>query len=176
MKTILRTAANKIWDRFFEEAKTELFKAEVLQDYYGEDKGPSLDAWLAGDKAKSKKLLIADSKTYADFFSNLEAKPVRKIWTHVVKKPYTPYMQWELEAYKLDTAKVTELYLVPSDRVVDLDIPDGDFWIFDQKRVIRWHYKNTQVISGDVYDESDDIGYFLKLRENFLKYGERFKV
>jgi hypothetical protein len=38
----------------------EWFKLEVLQDYTGEDDGPSLRAWLSGDKQKSIELLKTD--------------------------------------------------------------------------------------------------------------------
>jgi hypothetical protein len=38
----------------------EWFKIEVLQDYTGEDDGPSLRAWLNGDKKQSIELLKTD--------------------------------------------------------------------------------------------------------------------
>ncbi|MGH7157003.1 MAG: DUF6879 family protein [Candidatus Saccharimonadales bacterium] len=51
MKTLPRRQAGELWGKHWNEMSQEWFKLEVLQDYSAEDAGPSLDAWLEGDKS-----------------------------------------------------------------------------------------------------------------------------
>lgn len=55
--------------------------------------------------------------------------------------------------------------------VKDLDLPDGDFMVFDQKRVAR-NYYNSQGLAYqmDFYDQDqgDNINQFLTFRDKLL--------
>src|SRR3989344_9659888 len=99
MKTLDRQEAQKEWGKFWNELKEEWFKVEVLQDYSGEDMGESLQAWLKGDKERSMELIILDGPI-KDWAKSWKNNPVKKIRVHVVSKPYTPYLEWEIEVYK----------------------------------------------------------------------------
>lgn len=167
--------AVKIWDNFFAETEHETFKCEVLQDYSAIDMGASLQAWLDGDKEESIRLLIEDNKNN-EWGKQYAAKPIKKTRVHVVERPYTPYLEWEIEAYKHeDWGEVT--HLVPKEKVMDLDIPDGDFWVFDNKRVVKFNYVGTKgkCVGADIYDEDDDIIHFMSVKEGLLKYGDPLK-
>ena len=151
------------------EAKTEAFKVEVLQDYYALDKGPSLDAWLAGDHQQAISIMEQDGPN--QWCLDYGKKTINKVRIHIVEEPYTPYIEWELEIYRrvLIPSTKEQISLVPKSTVQSLELPDGDFWIFDDKRVVRYHYKDTKTYQGDVYDEGDDISQFLTLKTELLK-------
>lgn len=176
MKTLPRKQAFEVWQTLLDGARLEAFKVEVLQDYYNEDKSPSLDAWLAGDSERA--VAIMKNEGPSQWHKNYAEKRVRKIRLHVVEKPFTPYIQWEIELYKNINMPFTneEVLLVPKGKTNELDLPDGDFWIFDDKFVVLYHYRGSKVDSADIYDESDDVSRFLKLKKDLLSIAEPLKL
>jgi hypothetical protein len=175
MKTVNRNESGQVWNNFWNETREEVFKVEVLQDYSGEDEGLSLAAWLSGNKKLSLQLLGEEFKDN-EWAKQFAVKSIKKIRIHIVDQPYTPYLEWEFELYKrFNIPKWGEqVFVVNKGDISNLDIPDGDFWIFDNKKVIRYHYKVSKVYSADIFDEKDDIDYFLFLKEKLIKVAKPF--
>ncbi|MEK7447428.1 MAG: DUF6879 family protein [Patescibacteria group bacterium] len=166
MKIVNRKELDKIFDSFWDEMQEEFFKIEVLQ-YYGEDDGPSLREWLAGNREKSLEITRSNAKPWHE-----GKEGIKKIRIHVVDYPLSDYIQWEIEHYKIINVPLVgeEIYLVDSNEVKDLGLPKGDTIIFDQKRVISNIYDSDGVvISAEIYGNKDDIGLFLDLRDQLLK-------
>lgn len=181
MKTLPREPAFELLDQWWNDMREEWFKVEVLQNYYGEDKGPSLDAWLAGDEEKSIGLMSKLDKRTEAWISSLRKSPAVKRRFHVVETPYTPYVEWEIELYKNFNIPLGGeiVHSVPAEKVKHLNIPNGDVMIFDRKRVARNHYNAEGFCESiDFYDvnEADDISPFLKLREELPKYSVKISV
>ncbi|MFH0937030.1 MAG: hypothetical protein V1808_01930 [Candidatus Daviesbacteria bacterium] len=128
MITLPRGENDKLWLKFWQETRKEWFKVEALQDYSGEDFGPSLKAWLEGNKEKSIELMIKEIGQEG-WVEMARKAPFKKIRIHIVEKPYTPYLEWEIEHYKHVNIPLAgeEVYLVNKNQVSDLDIPNGDF-------------------------------------------------
>jgi len=97
MKTLKREEAFKLWDQWWNEMKDEWFKIEVLQNYSGEDSGPSLNAWLAGDRKKSVELMPGEMREWVDM---CQQSPAKKKRYRIITEPLTPYTEWEIELYK----------------------------------------------------------------------------
>ncbi len=153
--------------------RNEWFKVEVLQDYYGEDAGPSLDYWLKGDKKRSINLIKAAdySKWVEDCRKKLE-QGVRLTRMHIVEEPYSPYIEWELEHYKyVNIPKCgEEIYLVNRLEFKDSGLPSGDLMIFDKKRAVVNKYNSRgRMTHQSFYDETDKIGRFLELRKTLME-------
>lgn len=159
-----------IFDKYYQELQEEWRKVEVLQDYSVEDMDPSLQTWMEGNKEKSRQLLHEESENIID-----ENPEINKSRIHVVETPYTPYLEWEIEVYKIiNIPKMSEtVYLVNKEEIGELNLPDGDFMIFDSKRVVRNHYKDGRMVSGDIYDEKDDISNFLNIWDELIKVANR---
>lgn len=172
MQTLPRKEAFKLWNQWWNEMKEEWFKVEVLQDYSGEDKGASLGAWLAGDKEKSIELMGKD-EGMQEWVAMCQKSPAKKRRFHIAEKPYTPYLEWEIELYKRVTIPLggEHVHLIPKEKVLRLNIPEGDVMIFDYTRVVRNRYtKEGLVESMEFYEQGkDDISSFLVLREELLK-------
>ncbi len=178
MITLPRAEALKYWNKFWNETKQEWFKVEVLQDYTPEDMGPSLKAWLEGNKKQSVQLMLKDADE-KDWVKRTKSVHFEKIRIHIVKEPYTPYLEWEIEHYKhLNIPLGNErVYLVNKKDLGNLKLSDGDFMIFDQKRVARNYYNSGHVYQMDFYDldQGDDINQFLTFREKLLKQVSKLK-
>ncbi|MBI3255802.1 MAG: hypothetical protein HYZ63_02425 [Candidatus Andersenbacteria bacterium] len=170
MKMLTRDQAFELWDQWWCEMESEWFNIEVLQDYSGEDSGPSLSAWLNSDKEKSIKLMSGEMKQLVEMCQKSTATKRR---FRIVQKPLIPYTEWEIELYKQVNIPLAgeQVQLVPAEEVEHLQIPDGDVMIFDQKRVARAYYNSKgKVEKMDFYDETDDITKFLELREELSKH------
>lgn len=105
--------------------------------------------------------------------------PFKKIRIHIIEQPYTPYIEWEIEHYKLINIPLAkeEVYLVDKNRVKNLDIPDGDFVIFDEQRVARNYYDQSgKEYRMDFYDKNDDINKFLLLRSQLLEGASKIET
>lgn len=176
MQNLNRTEAEKVWQTLWEKTQHEWFKVELLQNYFDEDDGPSLQAWLRGDKEASIQLLD-ESKISNNWVKFCQTSPARKIRIRVTEKPYSPYLEWELNVYRLINVPLAgeEIYLIPSERVKSLRLPEADFTIFDQKYVIQNYYSQEGgLIKADSYNETDDISFFLNLRAQLLENSTKF--
>lgn len=173
MKVLPSEQGLQLWSKWWGELKEEWFKIEVLQDYSGEDQGPSLGAWLAGDREKSIRLMPEYAEAWIAMCQKSLAKKRR---FRIVEKPFSPYLEWEIELYKRVNIPLVgeEVWLVQKEDVAHLSIPDGDVMIFDFRRVVRNHYSKQGLVERmEFYEkEKDDISSFLKLREELPAFGK----
>ena len=152
----------------------EWFKVEILQDYTGEDDGESLQTWKAGDTEKSKELFVklvkaGDDSPWVKRCQTKVKQGVKLLRYHVVEEPHSPYLEWEIMIYKARNIPDCgeQVFLVPKTKVADLDLPSGDFMIFDNKRVVVNTYDDIgKMTQQDFYDasEGDDISHYLELK------------
>ena len=171
MKTLDRQEAQKEWGKFWNDLKEEWFKVEVLQDYSGEDICKSLKAWFRGDKEESIKLIGTDVQAL-EWAKINKGTPFKKIRIHIVEEPFTPYLLWEIENYRLINIPLAgeEVSLINRDNVKELGIPDGDFMIFDNKRAVKNYYdREGKMYKADFYYEEDDINTFLELKKKLVE-------
>jgi hypothetical protein len=173
MKTLPRRSANELWNKWWDEMQDEWFKVEVLQDYAAEDEGPSLIAWLKGDKQRSIELMKEDQAP--KFTKNCQEKlkqGVKLHRIHVIQKPYAPYIAWEIEFYRRVSIPLRgeSVYLLNRSDTTDLELPVGDVMIFDKKRVVVNTYNQRGLMTHQTFhDEVDDIGRFLELRKMLIE-------
>ena len=169
MKTVKGKKRGEVFEKFKNEIKEKAFKLEVLQ-YYGEgaEEKPSLKEWLRGNKEESVRLLKQNSKQMALWWPKDER--IQKTRIHIVEYPLTPYIEWEIEAYRdVNIPEAGEnVYLLDSKYVKEYpEIPEG--WIFDDNRAISIIYdKNGKVKEFEIY-EDEEIKPFLWLRDELFK-------
>lgn len=177
MRTLARHEADAEFSKYWDSMRFEWFKVEVLQDYAGEDAGPSLESWLDGQKRTSIKLMKANvDYKWIEQCQNKLLQGVKLIRLHIVSTPYTPYIEWEVEHYRHINIKECgeHVYLVDSQKASNLDVPKGDFMIFDNKTVALNTYDGNGTMTHQTfYNQGDDITRFLELRNKLLKLGSR---
>lgn len=173
MKTLSRAVSDKLFDKWWDEMTNEWFKVEVLQDYAGEDDGPSLRNWIKGDKQTAIELIkSSDYSKWAKDCREKLAQGVKLIRIHIVEQPLTDYIEWEIEHYKLvNIPRCGEsVHLLNRAKVADLSLPDGDFMIFDEKKVVLNKYdKKGSMTHQTFFEEPDDIGNFLEFRQRLVE-------
>lgn len=165
MKTLNREDTHIEFDKFWDELKTEWFKVEALQDYSAEDESDSLKEWFSGNREGAIKLIKSNINLSED------NNKINKIRIHIVDEPYSEYLLWEIEHYKLVNIPIEgeKVFLLNREDIKNLEISDGDFMIFDNKKVIRNHYgPDGKMYKADLYYEEDNISDFLALKNNIL--------
>jgi len=154
----------------------EWFKLEVLQNYSAKDDSPSLRSWLRGDKHKSiEQMNAADNREWISSCQEKLRHGIKLIRVHVVEKPYSPYIEWELEHYRyVNVAKCGEaVYLLDKAQAADLELPAGDLMIFDNSRAVLNEYQNGRMVQETFYDQGDDILRFLELRKTMMERAKK---
>lgn len=178
MKTLTLSQSLDAFQMLFRDTRHEMFKAEVLQDYTAVDDSPSLRAWLRGDKKKAQELGKGDAGIIA-YRKQCLKSPASITRVHVVQQPYTPYLEWEIQVcYKasLIAYGAESVLLVAADKIDGIQLPKGDFWIFDNKQVLQWKYQDDvgKTIGACIWDESegDSLDSFRQTKEALLDAAE----
>lgn len=176
MRTLLRDEADALWQTYWDGTRTSFFKVESLQDYGAEEilQSTSYIAWSKGDKNESIRLM----KEHAGGWTKqTREKPIVKQRVHIVEKPYSSYLEWEILHYKYVNIPYgeEEVFLLDADLVKDIKIP-GDFMVFDDLKVANSHYNaEGLMVQRDFYDQNDDISEFLELKKLLLSKAVRLQ-
>lgn len=168
VRTVSLEKASMVWDEYFNSTKANIFKCEVLQDYSAVDMGPSLRAWLDGNQKLSKRLMI-EEKEQNEWGKDYRTKPVTKTRVHVVSYPLTSYLEWEIVSYQLNTWN-EQIYLVNRDKLIGIEVPLGDFWIFDDRCAVEYIYSgpNGMPVGGKIYESQEDAARLVACKASLL--------
>jgi hypothetical protein len=165
--------ADSLWGSYWQSLQREWFKLEVLQDYYAEDKGPSLDAWLAGDKRLSLKLMSGEAdQEFIAMCRDKVSKGVNLLRIHLVEHPLTPYLEWEIEHYKKVNQRLAgeRVFLADKNGLGSIKIPSGDLMIFDsQKAVVNTYDSEGRMAAETFYDQPGELEPWLKIQRQAMK-------
>jgi len=169
-----RAAALGAFEQLFDATETSMFKAEVLQDYTGCDDGPSLRAWMAGDHDDARRLVIDEMRPWIE---RCAANPATKARVHVVERPFTTYLEWEIACCyrEMILPAATEQVSLVEATDVRSTLPPGDFWIFDETTVFEWRYEATALVGAIVSSSSGDVDRALQLRDELTAAAVRLE-
>ena len=158
-----------VFDKWFREAENSLFKAELLQNYSAIDDGPSLQAWCNGDKDASRSLA---RELVAPWIAKRQATTASITRVRVVERPFSTYLSWQLACVypAFQDAQVETIHLVPKEKLVNVLLPYGDFWIFDERRVIERRYEgpNNAMAGAMLVEGQRAVERYLALRDELL--------
>jgi len=59
---------------------------------------------------------------------------------HVIAEPLTDYLRHELACYESSVAAGEDIRILPADVAAGLDLPDFDYWLFDDLRAAVQYY------------------------------------
>lgn len=94
----------------------------------------------------------------------------------ITEEPFVPYLEWEIAClYSIFLQTETEIiHLVPKDRLGDIKLPAGDFWIFDEKIVLEWTFKGSknETAGAVIFDNQVEVERYLVLRDTLIKITE----
>lgn len=140
------------WQRFFDDFGRSVWRLELHPVYVMPQEEETLSRWRAGERLPD------------DYWSPWMERVAGYLRTgrsigrvHVVHRPLSEYLRFEFEWYYRQHVRAGE-----DIRILDLTgkpdprLPDHDFWLFDDKQVVRMLYRpdGTQIGRELVEDTS----------------------
>jgi hypothetical protein len=127
----------KDWDDCFDSMRREAWRLETRPVYAVPQEAERLKRFLAGDKSPDDY-----TSAWMDDLRRWRSEGKRVGRVHVVTRPLSDYLRFEFEFYYRHHIRAGE-----DIRILDLTntdnpgLPDQDFWMFDESRVVLMHYR-----------------------------------
>ena len=149
------------WSRYFRDFQRSAFRLELRPTYNMPGEADELRRFRAGEKPPA-------DYHYGWLDTVAEAvrvgKTIRRV--RVVTRPLSDYIQYEFEwGFVYNVAAGEDI------RVLDLtaqpkpDLPDHDFWLFDETTVVKMLYRPDNTQLGRELVEDPDVSAYLRYRD-----------
>lgn len=162
--------APKDLGELFDTFEREAFRLETLDDYSGSGSTEAYQAFLSGQAVPD-----GYNASWIEELRTHTAKGKRVYRVHVLARPLTPYLRFELGwGYRANAKGGEEFYILDiTGRSNPLDgVPD--FWLFDEATAVLMHYDNAgAIVDRETLPESR-ASEFVALRDGALAQAEPF--
>ena len=119
----------------FSRFKKYAFRLELLQDYDVEEEKDSLHHFLKTGEVKNHE------DDWASVIQSAVKRGAVMQRVHVITKPLTDYMRFELKAYVFNIKKGEKVFLLSQEEYDAINTPvTHDFWLFDDTIVLQMQY------------------------------------
>lgn len=155
------------WEDYFNSFERDAFRLETLPVYKVESEREAYTRFLATGEAD---ILESDS-----WFEQLRHYRDTGRWigrVHVITRPLTDYLRFEF-AFQLHSVQVGE-----DIRILDLTdrpnpgLPEQDFWMFDESKVVRMEYEADGTQIGRELLEGVDPAPYVAWKRLALEHAE----
>lgn len=143
-----RTFTRSAWRLEAQGVYREPYERQPLIDFLaGQDPDLSfMDEWIADVHAD-----VAAGKTYGR--------------VRVLTEPLTDYLRFELSFTQLNIDAGEEVRVLPMRRFTELEVPQVDFWLFDDARAAVMHLDENGFAYADLVTDEPEITRFREIRE-----------
>jgi hypothetical protein len=154
-------------------ATSSAFKAEVLGEY-GDHAlyDASLVAWRSGNLALAQHH-FAELSVFQRYKNYRMACPGTRQRIHAVTFPISDYVRFEIDVpyHSYVQEDVEEVGLADKALLGNIELPPGDFWVWDDERVLAFDYhpETLKTVRATVYESGDDIQPFLIAKQALLQ-------
>ena len=127
------------------------FRLETLDHYAMEYEEEAVQRFLAGEPR--------DTSYIDGWLQRVRAavgggRRVQRV--HVVSEPLSDYLRFEITGYRLNVEAGEDVRILPRQATAGLDLPDHDFWLFDDHQVVCMRYDGEGAFLGA--EQIDDPG------------------
>jgi hypothetical protein len=111
---------------------TRFLKVECWQEYREIEAAPSQEAYRRGDIALAQELLRAEAEADRPLYADISRSGIEFARIRLVKPPLTPYLRYEMMAYRIRAAMGETIEVVELPATAALPSADYfDFLVFD---------------------------------------------
>lgn len=132
-------------DPYFDLARRDIFRMEVLPEYRVDSEKPQFRAYMAGEPYDI-------SREPTPWQSYIRARVSGGItWrkVHVLGPELTHYERWECEwSFPATGRHGQRAHILDRAEADRIGLPPYDWWMFDEATVLRFHYDDTGVFAG----------------------------
>jgi hypothetical protein len=149
------------WQRFFDSFAHSAWRLELHAVYTMPQEAESFSRWRAGER------LPEDHRSpwmerVAGYLAS--GRTIGRV--HVVRRPLSEYLQFELDSYYRHHVRAGEdIRILDLTDKPDPGLPDHDFWLFDERQVVQMLYRADGTQIGRELVEHPDIEAYLRWRD-----------
>ena len=125
---------------------SRFLKLECWQAYQESDTNESQAAYDRGDVRAARELLRREAEADRPLYEDVQRRDIEYARVRLVKKPLTPYLEYELLSYRIRADLGERIEVVRC--AADLCLPDQrhfDFLLFDQHTALIHDYGTAEV-------------------------------
>jgi hypothetical protein len=153
----------------FETFARSAFRLEVHQVYTMPREQPNIALFLAGERKPEN-----HNSAWHDLIRANIAAGKTMIRAKVVRWPLTDYLRYQFAWSVPGNVDAGEDYRIIDVTDRDVDLPDQDFWMFDESKVVLMNYNSDGTMRGHELVESEDVNKYCRWRDAALKESVRF--
>ncbi|MCP2257779.1 hypothetical protein LX15_001465 [Streptoalloteichus tenebrarius] len=152
--------ADSEFEAYFRDFRKSAFRLEAHQVYAMPDESEDLRRFLAGEPPP---------KGYNDGWhetirNNLAAgKTMTRV--KIVRRPLTDYTRFLMSVCIPDNVEAGEQYRIIDVTDREVDLPEQDFWLFDDETAVRLNYRPDGTHVNNELVGSGDIDQYLRWRD-----------
>ena len=91
---------------------------------------------------------------------NVEAATSRGRYFRRVRvfcQPPTEYQRWQIDVSPANIAAGEEFRILTESRAATLELPNQDFWMFDDQQVALMYFEDEQFVGHKIVTEPDEV-------------------
>ncbi|WP_327677647.1 DUF6879 family protein [Kitasatospora sp. NBC_00458] len=138
------------WRAFFDAMEHDAWRLETLPAYAMPQEDNAVRRFLAGEPVGP-----ADTAAWTARLRGYRESGRRVGRVHVLTRPLTDYLRFEFAYYRHSVGAGEDVRILDLTDRPNPGLPDQDFWLFDDSRVVLMNYRadgtqiNRQVHEGD---------------------------
>ncbi|GAA3551084.1 hypothetical protein GCM10022419_034220 [Nonomuraea rosea] len=145
------------------------FRLETLDRYEVPTDGGDFARYMKGEPGPTPER----KQAWTDRLTREREAGIRRSRVHVLRTPLTDYLRFECEwGHALNTHLEDIRILDASERSLPAEVPDHDYWLIDNRLVIRMHYDDTGRFVGA--EIRDDVALYRHARDVAMSAAEPF--
>jgi hypothetical protein len=150
------------WAGRFRSFKREAFRLETLPQYLVPQEH---DAFTAFKETGAVPVINDEPGGWQDTIRRAYARGARMRRVHVVTEPLSDYLRFEFTCYVPNVDAGEEIRILDLGKTGPLNLPDFDFWMFDEAEVVHMMYELDGTQTGRKLLDTPDVVQILAWRD-----------
>lgn len=149
------------WQRFFDSFTRSAWRLELHPVYTVPQETDAISRWRAGERLPEDHW-----SPWMERVAGYRAAGRGLGRVHVVRRPLSEYIRFEFDWYYRHHARAgEEIRILDLTGKPDPGLPDHDFWLFDERQVVKMIYRPDGTQIGRELIERPDIEMYIKWRD-----------
>ncbi|GAA2738622.1 DUF6879 family protein [Actinocorallia aurantiaca] len=157
------------WRTLFDSFETSAFRLETLPAYDVASEREEYETFL-----KTGQLVIPPEDPWLTRVRHFRAigRTIGRV--HVLTRPLSDYLRYEFAVYAYTTAAGEDVRILDLTDQPNPGLPSQDFWLFDERQVVRMDYDESGVQLGRELLEAVDPAPYVAWKQLALTYAVPF--
>ncbi|OXM68799.1 hypothetical protein CF165_12015 [Amycolatopsis vastitatis] len=157
------------WMRYFDEFTLSAFRLEMQQTYTIPAERSNVELFLAGGERP-----LGHNAAWRGRIEEIVASGRTVQRAKAVRRPLTDYLRYQCAWSIPGNVAAGEDYRMVDITENDRDLPEQDFWLFDEVMVVHLDYNPDGTFVGAELVEEPDLAQYRRWREVALSHGVAF--